>query len=412
MRRTAVLQLLCVLALGAGTWPGRAEASLTAGTDSSRVDSLSAVAGHQAAPELSWMNKLRLSGNFEGDFRWMRFDDFTLPRSGSSSDLYLRMVDLAFEADLLDWVSSIVVLNSEWMGDYSHQGDERLTIDEVHFDIQSPDSLLYLVFGKRTQPFGLFENFLVTDPLTQDVYETKKVGLSLGLKGRHGLDLSVTAYKGEEQVNQFFGSGMVDSDAVPAPSEAAKQVNSFICAGSFSALQNDLYVFGAFQTEPGLRERNLSLNTGFNLTLPFLRNLVLDSEYMQALNRDIYPGLDRQFRESVLSVTAAYVFVMRKRTHRGGGSYLGRRSQIRAHPVELAGRFEYFGDDGMSAALGTWTGRNRYSLGGRYTFFEDGRLFVYLMTEYRHTVCRVPPGLRGSVARNDDEVYLRLGVDF
>jgi len=119
-----------------------------------------------------WLSKVKISGTLDCDFRWMNYNSIYKIYSATTSDLYLRLFDLGIEAPLLDWATATAVLNSEWIGDYLNQGDEKIAADEVHFDLQDADFPFYLIFGKRTQPFGLFENYLITDPLTQDAYET------------------------------------------------------------------------------------------------------------------------------------------------------------------------------------------------------------------------------------------------
>jgi hypothetical protein len=53
---------------------------------------------------------------------------------------------------------------------------------------------LYLVVGQRTQPFGAFFAHFVTDPMSQDAYEVKQVGATVGYTARKlwGLDLRVS----------------------------------------------------------------------------------------------------------------------------------------------------------------------------------------------------------------------------
>jgi hypothetical protein len=107
-----------------------------------------------------------------------------------------------------------------------------------------------------------------------------------------------------------------------------------------------------------------------------------------------------------------HLFVLRERKFFGGGTYRGRKSQKRSHPIEVAARYEFFGDNGMSKEFNTWAGKGRYSFGGRYSFYEDGRAFIYAMFEYRRSSYRVPQSPKNSVRKNNNEVYLRMGIDF
>ncbi|NOY65079.1 MAG: hypothetical protein GXO97_06770 [Nitrospirae bacterium] len=151
-----------------------------------------------------------ISGSIYGEYRWMRHRDITDPDTDSTSDLYLRKVELGTEVSLTHWAEASVVLNSEWIGDDINQGDEKVAVDEATLTLKGEGFPLYLVLGKRTQPFGVFENHLITDPMTQDAYETKRPGLTLGVEGPLGLDASLTVYKGEEQMNHLFESGLFE----------------------------------------------------------------------------------------------------------------------------------------------------------------------------------------------------------
>lgn len=376
-------------------------------------DSTRSSQGNSGTSQFSiWLSKVKLTGTLNGDFRWMNYSNINRINSTATADLYIRIFELGIEASLLDWATATAVLNSEWIGDYLNQGDEQITADEVHFDLQDSDFPVYLVLGKRTQPFGLFDNYLITDPLTQDAYETQKVGLTLGVTGPLDLDCSITAYKGDEQMSHLFQSGLVDTNLVQRDFVQVNAVNSFILSGIFSPFKNYLTLFGAYLNEPGFEQRNTTLNTGMTLHFPFHRNILIDGEYMKALNREHYQPTNQIFKEGALSVTASYQFVLRHRKVRGGGNYAGRKSHIRAHPIEAALRYEYFDDDAMTKNLQLWSVKNRYSLGGRYTFFDDGKIFAYCELEMKQTRFRLPPSAAANLHKNINELYLRLGIDF
>ena len=350
-----------------------------------------------------------ISGSIQGEYRWMRHRDITDPETDSTSDLYLRKVELGTEVSLTDWAEASVVLNSEWIGDEINQGDEKVTVDEATLTLMGEGFPLYLVVGKRTQPFGVFENHLVTDPMTQDAYETKRVGITAGYTGTMGLDLSLTVYKGEEQMNHLFESGLFE-DTVSRAGEATDDVGSFILSISATPIGEGLTVFGSYLSEPGRGRRNETLNGGFSFAPSFFEGFRIDAEYMKALKREKYSGATRQYKEAVLSVTAAYEFVLRQRKTIGGGLFAERRAHLISEPLELALRYEHFDDDGMSNDLSVWTVKDRYSLGARYSFYNDetSGLNAFVAGEYRRTEYRTDADTKDS----NDEVYLRVGVDF
>jgi hypothetical protein len=357
------------------------------------------------------IQKILLSGMLAGEFRWQR----TAPAAGiapvETTDLYLRMLDLAFESSFADWLESTAVLISEYIGDYLNPGDEKITLDEVHVDIRIPKTPVYFVLGKRTQAFGLFENYLVTDPLTQDAYETKKVGCTGGLKGPLDSDLSATVYKGDEQMSHLFESGLFDAETIKRNPVSIRKADSLILAASFSPVKDSLMLFGAYLNEPGSNKRNQTATFGFSFVLPSFQGLIWEGEYMKALSRELYAASGRAYKESALSLTAAYRFVLRERKHKGT-NYRARKSQIRSHPIEIAARYEFFDDDSLTAERQVWSTRTRWGIGGRYTMFEKSSTLFYVMGEYRNSRFRVPPPLRETRPETQDEIYLRLGVDF
>jgi hypothetical protein len=358
--------------------------------------------------------KITFSGMFAGDLRWLKSGPAPPPGAGIvSSDFYIRMVDLAFEASYSEWLAATAVLTSEFLGDYLNPGDEKVNLDEVHLDILIPRTPLYIIMGKRTQPFGLFENYLLTDPLSQDAYETKKVGLTIGLKGLLDADLALTLYKGDEQMSHLFESGLFDATVIQRnPVSAPRRVGSYILSASVSPLKDRLTLFGAYLSEPGGSARNTTLNLGFSLAVPAFRNLIWEGEYMKALSRELYDQASRAYRESAFSMTVAYRFVLKARSHRGNANYRSRKSQIRSHPIEIAARYELFDDDSLSAEFRIWTARTRWSLGGRYTFYGKDNISLYAMGEYRRSGFRVPAASQEAGSKIQDELYLRLGVDF
>ncbi len=362
-------------------------------------------AGTPPAPEpLKWMDKIKLTGGFLGDFRLLR-DPLLAP--SALSDLYLRRIEIGVNSALVNWVNAIIVLNSEWLGDSLHANDAILSVDEAHLDLHVPETPLYAVFGLRTQPFGQFESSMINDPLTQDAYETKKVGMTVGLAGPLGLDASLTLYRGDELLTHLFAAGLFDEAAVARADPQVRKVDSLVLALAATPVDDSLSLGAAFSSEPGAGRRNETLNVSFSLNFAFLKWLVIEGDWMRALRRETYAGFARPFREGAFSLELSWVFGAsgaRPRSSLGGGSYLARRSHLRAHPMEASLRLESFADDGLAAASGSWTVERRLGLGGRYTFSHSGSLDVYMAAEVRHETRR-----RAAAA---DEILLRLGLDF
>ena len=363
----------------------------------------------ESADVPKWFDRIGLSGFLSGDARWRRTGD--APAALTTTDLYLRAFELGVEADVDDWLSATAVVNSEYIGDPLNAGDSVVVVDEAHLDITVPNTPLYFVVGKRIQPFGLFESYLVTDLMVQDLYETKAVGLTAGLRAPRDTDLSFTAYKGRVRGDHLAGSGLLGPAVPDFPEITLAKVDSWIVSGMSSPTGDDWRVSAAIASEPGAVRRSSTLNLGSYLSFPFYEHIELNAEYMKALRRDDAPGLGRSFRETALSATLSYLLVTPEMKETAGRNYRARKSRRFAHPALAAIRFEALDDGGRAGALGTWSVKHRISAGGRYTFYEKGNIDASLTFEYRRQTIRVSPVFDGTVPEAH-EVYLRFGLDF
>ncbi|HDY70634.1 MAG TPA: LbtU family siderophore porin [Nitrospirae bacterium] len=343
-------------------------------------------------------DRISIGGAVAGEYRWVKHSNMTTKDSDSTSDLYLRTVELSLEAELADWITTAITVNSEWIGDDVTPGDEKLTVDEAAITLRKEGVPLYLIAGKRTQPFGVFESHLVTDPMTQDAYETKRTGVTLGYQRPFmDLDASVTVYKGEEMMTHLFESGLFDSDSISRVSDpAGYDVGSYILNVSITPIAEHLRLSAAYLSEPGNGKRNNTLSLSATYNCLFIDGLSIDAAYITALQREEYRDatvLADNYKERVLSLGAAYRVT---------------------EPVEVALRYEHFDDDGLAKETGAWSVENRYSIGGTYTFYENEDLCVssYLALEYRKTDYRLSEAVKASMGDDNSELYMRLGMEF
>lgn len=362
--------------------------------------------------ETSSADRLKLSGSFQGELRWSR-DVVRRPSADrTTSDLYLRRVEIALESSLAENVTSTVVLNSEWLNDFVNAGDQQIAIDEVHIDLQGSRAGPYAIFGKKSQPFGAFENQLISDPMAKDAYETNKVGLTVGLQAGAAFDASLTLYKGTELMNHLFQSRLLDTSRVMRVPDSVTQVGSWIASGTFSTVDSSLTLMAALLSEPGLDRRNVSVQVATNIVVPSAKNISVDAEYIKAVRRERYFVADREFREGVIGVTLAYSFVYRPSQFTRRGLYRARRLFTRSHPFTTALRYEYFHDDGIATFFSSRVIRNRYSLAGRYTILERVGTIAYVGAELNRTTFGVPTGASDPEVDHSDTFLARFGVDF
>jgi hypothetical protein len=359
-----------------------------------------------------WIKRFTLTGAFEGDFQWARHGEITEKGSDPSSELFISTAELGVEAAFTDWMRGFVLLLAEDLGT---EDETDVTIDESTLSIEPEGFPFYITMGKRALPFGIFENSLVADPMTQDAYETNRVGLTLGYAGPWDSEVSFTIYKGEEQMDHLFESGLFDTEAIQRAGEESDNVESFILSATAIPVEDHLTVFASYLSEPGRGRRNNTVSIGASIVppnIPYLVNLRFEAEYMKALQRETFEGLDREFKEGVISASVAYDFVLRKREVIGGALFRERKAYIVSQPVNIAMRYEHFYDDGLSGEVEAWSVEDRMSAGGRYTFYEDGIISAYIAGEYRMTDYRVNEALRPGVEDENDELLLRLGLVF
>jgi len=350
-----------------------------------------------------------ISLKLEGEGRWLGRQGTKDNKRGFTSDIFLRRAELGLEARLADFMEGRVVLASEWLGtqktDQGLAADASLTVDEATLTMRSEKApQFYGVVGKRTQPFGAFFSRLVTDPMSQDAYEVKQVGATLGFRHR-GTDMasweknfSLTLYRGEEQLNHFFDSGLFDSSAVVRSAAAGlrqetKRVSSFVFASSLAPFK-DLILGTAYLSESGDGRRNQTgaIWAGYNWG-----RLSMEAEFFTALSRERYvlqrtgERYREPFKEKMLLLGLAY-------------------RPMKA--LELATRYGHLWDDGLADRAKSWSVRNRFSIGSGYTIYERGDIGVQILGEYRFTDYRKGGSGREVTAPNENGLFTKLSVSY
>jgi hypothetical protein len=415
--RPFVILMIAALIAGAASVTGAVRTDAMpqdegrAGPDSTESRSPDDSAARPAPPLPTWLSTIQLFGTLETEAHWGRHGLDPAGSGRAESDLYLRLFELAVSSNLSYWAQALAVVNTEYVDDQDDPGTGNITLDEGHIDLGQDGVPWTLVAGYRTQPFGVFESHLVTDPITQDAYETQETGATVGWTGVPGGAIELTMYQGAAQLEELQGSQLLDGAKVGWQPRTSSQLDSWIATASAGAQDGDVTVYGAWLSEPGRDRRNHVLGLGLHAAMPGRESLVLDGEWMRALSRETYPAAARAHEEGALSVSLTYSFVFRDRQTLGGGNFKNRREHLRTHPVEISARYERFNDDGLTADLGAWTLRDRWSAGGRYTFLESASTSVYSLLELQYRTYRRPDGLEGFHGDNT-RIYAKLGMSF
>jgi len=158
----------------------------TAATLEERVFALEEKAGGLG----DWLGKIKLSGLIEVEANYLNFD----PDEGSSedeSDLTLATVELGIDVDFIKHVSGHVLLLWE------EDDTEPLDVDEAFIRLDGEDVVpLYLQAGKMYVPFGNFDSFFISDPLTLELGETRESAALAGY-ANDMFDLSFGVFNGD-----------------------------------------------------------------------------------------------------------------------------------------------------------------------------------------------------------------------
>jgi len=373
---------------------------------------------HEIVSLKNWGERVRIFGALEVDYYRSERSDIANKDSDGTSDLFVSTAELGANVAFSNKVSGNILLLGE---DIGTEDETSVSIDEAFITISSESSTFFLIAGKRALPFGVFDNHLLNDPITQDAYETSQAGATIGLNGPRQLELSITAYKGEEMMDHFFDSELFEADDTSSSfvarqtGDKTNDVDSFIYAASISALEETLKVFCSYLSEPGRDgARNQTISAGINLQVG---NVTLDGEYMEAITREKYningTVSDHDYKEKAFAVDLAYQIGFHERSVVGGALFAERQAHTLSEPLELGLRFEKFDDAGLYKAARSWSVDKRWSAGARYAFYEDleSDIVSYVAAEYRHTDFNVHDS-QPDRAKENNEYLVRLGVSF
>jgi len=137
------------------------------------------------------------------------------PISIKESDLSLATAALDFHAELTDWAGTHILLLWE------EAAAKPVDVDEAVISLGNPEKFpLSLNVGKLYVPFGAYGSFMIQDPLTLELGETKETAVQIGFE-QGGFYGSVYAFNGDvdeagrdNTINNFGASAgyVIESD--------------------------------------------------------------------------------------------------------------------------------------------------------------------------------------------------------
>ena len=295
--------------------------------------------------------------------------------SGDQWDLYIGTLEVQMEMNPAPWLKGHVTAAFDDIGKKDENAEA--SISEATMTIQYPDVPVYFVGGKRTQPFGVFEDRLISGTITEDLYEIERTGATLAFSvDPIALDVSLTLYDGQEVIANLEDVGAHEFSPNRRRDRGYK---SYIVNVSFSPIPEmmDFSIF--YNREPGDGRNNLSLGGAFSFAFS---DVVVDAEYISAIEReDGENGVENL--ESAWCVGLAYQAT---------------------ESLELATRAEFFDDDHEAEPDGVV--KDRYLAGFNYEMGE----YVTLTVEYR---CSRYNRERNSLtADRKNEAQLQLTIEY
>ncbi len=264
-------------------------------------------------------DRVTLSGAIELDFEYMKSGD------DSESDLTLGTVEVGMEFALHDYVTAFVLLKGE---NLEQDDSDGVVWDEVTFTFQGDGCPAYLVAGKRTQPFGVFESMFISDPLPQ-LFEIADTGVTLGYADDEllGLDASFTLFK-----------------------EGNDAVEAFIANIGIAPIE-ELSMSVSYSSIPGDNDRETALDAAVHFEMA---SILVDGEYVTQLDT----AADDE--AEVWSLSLGYQVI---------------------DPLLIAARYE--GYEYLPVDDKVFKEGNCYAIAATYTFLETDFLTCSLMGEYR-----------------------------
>lgn len=145
-----------------------------------------------SSPMLQAETNVEFSGLVEADIFSNNSDS-----SGNSSNIVVSTIEFGIEATLSDKVSANVTLLTEDIGSSAGVNDDagKVAVDEAAIQIELGSGSLSI--GQMYIPFGFYESYFVTDPLTLLLGESNEVAVMYSTEIDGGFGASVYLFNGD-----------------------------------------------------------------------------------------------------------------------------------------------------------------------------------------------------------------------
>jgi len=300
--------------------------------------------------------------------------------SGDLWDAYIGLVGFQLGVIPTGWLRFDLLVEIEDIG--KHGASATAALSEAFVTLHYPDFPVYFIGGKRKLPFGVFEDRMISGTLTEELYEIDDVGATLGIQidGLHS-DLLLTLYDGQqviENLEQF------NTHQFAAGRDRTNRIDSYILTLKSEPIAEVLSFSLFFNSESGDGDRNETI--GAAVSGRFF-DFTLDTEYIQALKRELGEDGDPDFNDDEQNLETAWFLAVAYQP---------------VDTIEAALRYEHFDDDrsGQQDEVVDY----RYLAGLNY-FIKD---YATLSFEYRHTELERESGSNAAEAVNEYKLQLAL----
>lgn len=158
---------------------------------STRIDKLEKAVSENDK-RFGWLDRVSISGLLEGEAGYENYKPDASGETGTeTSDIVLATMELGLDARLNEYISGHVLFIWE------EDDTDPVDLDEGFITISDTDRFpLYLLAGKYYVPFGKFESFFISDPLTLELGETNQSAVMCGY--HHGIfDVNAGLFNGD-----------------------------------------------------------------------------------------------------------------------------------------------------------------------------------------------------------------------